>query len=458
MQAKKSVHILKLLYFCVISTSVCIGLSHHSVGLAQKRSSASRPKKKPPAPLPKPTPYYIAPVPTPTPRPLPQPKSAAPIRPFPPVAQPIPTAARIKSRGRSQTPDIGGLKRFYYVLGVGGRMNQLTQLDTAEKNKSKVDQTFALTDYASIGWGTAKFYDFYVNAHYMYSQDWGTTADQVTENFFKKWFNNHKAEDFIFPTKSLIRTHEFTLDTRYVVGQIQLGLLSRLWWARVGSSTFGSDAEVENASTSAVGENFVPYLSFRYEKFYQGEIAFPLQTELNKDDENLSNKTYDFTTRGRGRVFSYLFNNRFNFQKIRSILYSSLYYYEFKYNAVQFDKTRFGLNLSLDFPVAWKLRAAPRFAFYMDTFYLPRIRINQPDPEVKRKDTALTFGFLGYIDFNKAHRLKGEFSVNSVESTITEHNSNLITFSFGYSWSFPNTLTVTRKIDRFKNDIFSEEY
>lgn len=444
---------------------------------AFSQTTRARPKKPravqkgAPAPIPKPTPYYILPSPKPTPRAVvPGPAPMVPVLPTTPTQQPtVPFPSRNYSpqvpihpvaapKPYVEPKPYAGLDRYYVLLGIGGRSNQLTQLDPSEKDKSKTDVTFGLTDVLAAGWGTVRFYDFYFNTHYVYSQDWGTTYDQLSERFFKRWFKDFKSENFAFPTKSLLRNHEFTLDSRYVVGPVQAGLLTRLWWTRVGSTAFGSKEEVENTTTLVVGENFVPYIGYRHGRFYQGEFAMPFRTEINREDELASNKTYDFQLRGRGRVFSFLFNNRFNFQNIRSILYASAFLYEFKYNAIQSDKTRFGLNLSLDFPVVWRLRASPKFSFYQDSFILNRIRIAKENPEVKRKDVALSYGFLGYADFNKRHRVKAEFAIESVESTIREHNSNQVIISFGYSWAYPTTANVVRKTQRFKDDVYSEEY
>lgn len=408
---------------------------------------------------------------TPVPQPLPYlPPPQQPYAPVPPAAVPAPQPFAYPPPyvylTPTPTPDSGfqGLDRFYAQGSVGFRSETLSRADPQkEPNRPppppRVDQNYSLLDNGIIGWGPVRFRDFVFNVHYGYYQDWGTQPEQVSDRFLKRWFSKPTMENFIFPTKSMIRTHEITSDLKFATSTVQAGVFSRIAFSRTGSSILGSKLEAEVAQKQMSSENFVPYVSYRHGRFYQGEVAMPFRTEINHEDSILSNKTYDWYNRGRGRMWSVMTNHRFYLPSMHSHLFVSAYLLQMKFGSLQQDRLRGGADLALDFPVVLKLRAVPRFSYFQDTFSLDRIRTSETATrKLERVDDFNGFGLGIYYDFTRRQRVNVDLTLEQTISTIPDHKTSRIAFVLGYTYSYPSTSAVVRKTQRFTEDGFADDF
>lgn len=366
---------------------------------------------------------------------------------------------------------VKGLRNFYGLINTGYGQQQLERCDPSgtECEKPISDMRFALSFSGLIGWGPLRTSDFFFNTHYRYSQNWGSEPQQL-DIFMKYWPTTKKAADFLFPTKGLLRTHEWVSDFRYVRSALQGGLFSRFTWGRVGSNSLFRDAEnLEEAETVVVTENFVPYLSYKYGKVYRGLLSFPMRTELNHDDPRLSNQTYSLSGRGRGYLVSTKLNNAFYVAPIDSLLYLDFFYLRYKFASLQNDKDRTGAAFALDFPVIWDIRAVPRATYYKEKFSVERVRIdgfrkgeanekNTPSSLWPRQDAALGLGIYLYWEMSRTSRFDFSFQQEESTSNIPEFNITQTSWQLSYTWSWPSTSTVSKRVQRFSENNYAEDF
>ena len=390
--------------------------------------------------------------------------------PPPPQLQSGSPYARRKPADR-ESYAIRGLKTFYGQVDSGGGLLNTERCDPSSGSCDKPIQEskYNLMVSALIGWGPLRTDDFLFNLQYKYTQNYQTDAGRV-DVFFKKWFAKPTAETFIFPTRDMLRTNEFATDFRYVNTSFQAGLFTRFAISRVGSSTFGE--ELEQADTVSKTENVVPYFAYKYSRLYRGQLSMPFRTEINSaDDPRLNNATYSLSSQGRGRLFSLKLNNGFYIPQIDSIAYFDVYRMDYKYASIQNDRTRYGLATSFDFPVYWDIRATPKLIYYQENFIVERVRIdgfktggaggdnvNALPTLKKRTDKILKFGIYAYWDINRSNRADFEFSMLSSNSTISEYNIKQMLIVFGYSYSYQATTTVNKRVNRFADDSYAEEF
>ena len=389
--------------------------------------------------------------------------------PTPPRNSAAPAEAPAAGEGSLTWGALRGLDSWYAQIGTGFAVDELSKCDPgADSCNSPISESrYSLLLSGILGWGPIRTKHFLFNTHYKYSQNWGTDYLQV-DRFFDRWFDTFKGEDFLFPTKSLLRIHELAWDIRGLWNPFQLGLFSRLSFARVGSSTFGD--KLEEAETVVSSENFVPYFSYKYERFYRVQFSMPFRTEINKDDPRFSNTTYSFSSNGRGRIFSFKLSNAAYIEPIESLVFLDLVRQQLKYASIQNDRIRNGVSSSLDFPIVFGIRATPRVGYYQDSYLVNRPRIpgytkkkakdliNTKAIEAERKDTYLTLGLgVGWaIDENSKVELA--LSRESNTSSLPEFNQTRNEIRLGYTYSWPNSNTVGKRVDRFTESPYAEEF
>ena len=364
---------------------------------------------------------------------------------------------------------VRGIKSWYGQLGIGAGVEESSRCDPASEACSSpiAEARYYLLTTALMGWGPLRTDHVLFNLHYRYTQNWGTDYVQF-QRFVDKWFSTRKAADFVFPTKTLLRTHETGSDLRFIANPFQAGLFSRITFSRIGSATFGES--LEEAETLVVSENFVPYVSYKYEKYYRGQLSFPFRTEINRQDPRLSNASYSFSSKGRGRVFSLKLSNGVHIPRIDSLFYIDLLHTELKYASIVNDRKRNSVSANFDFPVVWALRISPRASYAKDEFIVEAVRI--PDYSnskakallkeraqlTKRNDTFLSFGLYSYWDFDKSSKVYVSLSRDNTTSNLPEFSQMRSSLVMGYSYSWPSTNTVGKRVDRFSESPYAEEF
>jgi hypothetical protein len=389
----------------------------------------------------------------------------------------LPTAAwaqnsgsRSGSSGLSDETEmpVRGLSSYYWRGSFGYQYNSLSKNDPGNTNTPIADERHKMLLSGTLGWGPIRADDLYFNIHYSYIQDWKTDTAQA-QTFFSKWFSDPKAESFLFRTQDLLRLHELASDLRYVSDPLQAGVFTRFTIGRVGSQILGDS--FEEARTVVKSENFVPYVSYKYGRVYRTQLAFPMRTEINEEQPILSNASYAFSSSGRGPLISAIWNNGFFIPVINSLVFFDGFYLRYKYASIQNDRDQLGMAASIDFPVIWRIRAAPRLVFYQQDFVADRVRIacfrkaatsNEECPEdptlVKRKDSFLGSGGQVYFDYTPNSRFVGDFKFNRTSSTIPEFNSVEYLFTLSYVYSWPKTTTVQKRTQRFQENKYAEEF
>lgn len=367
---------------------------------------------------------------------------------------------------RAEEPPIKGLDSYYGRFRMGYEVDTLLRNDPANTNSPISDQKHKLQFLGVLGWGPIRATDLFFNIHYTYRQDWSTNQGQAAQ-FADRWFSSPKEETFLFRTQDLLRTHELAADMRYLHPYFQAGLFSRLSIGRVGSGLFGAD--FEDARTVVKSENFVPYVTFKYGRYYRGQFSMPFRTEINEDDPRLSNATYSYDGRGRGFLLSYDLNNGFFIPSINSLVFFDLFYHQFKYASIQNDRSQIGTAFSIDFPVIWRVRASPKIVYHVSDFVADRVRIEgfkrgeEREPEatptlIERVDKFLGSGGSIYVDYESRHRFAANFLFNMTSSTIPEFNIVQEIYTFTYTYSWPRTSLVQKRVQRFQENTFAEEF
>lgn len=339
-----------------------------------------------------------------------------------------------------------------------------------EQNPSVGDARYSLDFSGLVGWGPVRVGSFLFIAHYKYHQSWGTDGNQI-QRFYDSWLNNPSAETFLFPAKSLIRTHSLASEMRGIIYEnatgfaTTLGLYSQINLKRQGSSFLGEKDEV--AETVSANEYFIPYAMFRFGAGYQSRIAIPFRTDIDRQDPLLSNSTYSFNNRGRGRLLSAVWLNELAFANLRSLLNADFFYLQYRYASITEDRDRMGAATKFEFPIWDRLRMIGRFLYGMDTFFLDKVRIPKSSStgigvpeEIERVDTTYKFSISAYYDFDRArhHRVNGRFNLAQTISTVAEFNTQANTIYLGYSYTLPRTGTVTRRVNDFDEDYYESEF
>lgn len=363
-------------------------------------------------------------------------------------------------------PPIKGLNSYYGRFRTGYEVDTLLRNDPANTNSPISNQKHKLQFLGILGWGPIRANDLFFNVHYTYRQDWSTNEGQAAQ-FASRWFSSPSEETFLFRTQDLLRTHELAADLRYLHPYFQAGLFSRLSIGRVGSSLLGAD--FEEARTVVKSENFVPYVTFKYGRYYRGQFSLPFRTEINEDDPRLSNATYSYDGRGRGFLLSYDLNNGFFIPSINSLVFFDLFFHQFKYASIQNDRSQIGTALAFDFPVIWRVRAAPKIVYHVSNFVADRVRIegfkrresreSEAVPTlIERQDKFLGSGGSIYVDHESRHRFSANFLFNMTTSTIPEFNIVQEVYTFTYTYSWPRTSLVQKRVQRFQENTFAEEF
>lgn len=416
-----------------------------------------------------------SPTPKSTPQPAPQPEpryQPAPQQPYPgayPPAAPVvpPPGPLFPPPQQAQDSDsMQGLSNFYASTGAAGSQENYQQ-NPPEGEKLIGDTTYHIYTHGLIGWGPAKLSHFLLSGHYRYTQDWGTDQAQINY-FYEDWFRTRSAESFLFPTRSMVRSHDFTFDAKYVgPANTFIGLYANYGLVRSGSKLLGSKQEREQSTTLKIYENFVPYVEISAGNWYRGTIAIPFRTEINHEDEWLNNASYSWTSSGRGRLFSFLLKNRFFFQDLGSTFYLDVFWRESKYYSVQNDRTRYGISSALDFPIYMDLHAGPKATYFQDNYAIHRIRIpktgdtgeSKLDAEkIDRVDSTFGIGVVAYYNLFRRHKFFVDFSMENTDSAIAEFNRIAYQTRVGYSYFFPNTVRIEKRVNRFTESLYPEMY
>jgi hypothetical protein len=392
----------------------------------------------------------------------------------PPVAQPSPSVSRPPRKAPSKE-ELSGHDSFYASAMIGGGFFQESHVnpDPSEPKQIGDAKITANTD-GLIGWGPVSWNGFSLLAHYRYAQDWSTDFGQV-DRFRSQWFSAPKASTFLFPTKSLVRTHEAAADARFLfpeeVAGISLSVGSQflLSAGRTGSSFLGEDSE--SAETIWAMENMAPYVQARIGRALRSQVIFPYRTFINKTDPEQSFATYSWSSTGRGRLYSVLVKNEVPLPAIQSSLFVDFRYYQLKYSSLTLDRNRPGFSFMFDFPVFSRLRASVKGAYDLDVFYLPKVRIasfrrgmsgetTEASKEFDRRDSNYSVGASAYFDLDseQTHRIFVDFSMTQIVSTIAEFNGEKQFFLAGYRWAFPGAPQLMRRMRRFHEDTYATEF
>jgi hypothetical protein len=386
--------------------------------------------------------------------------------------QPVAPSAPQQAPNRE---DVIGLGRIYGSAMLGGGFNQESRVNPDPTEPKQIgDSKMSANAEGLVGWGPVAWNGFSLFTHYRYAQDWNTDYGQA-DRFSSQWFSTPTASTFLFPTKSLIRTHEAAAEVRFAFPQevagvsLSLGSQFLLAAGRTGSSFLGEESEA--AETVWLMENMAPYVQARFGRQLRTQIVFPYRTYVNKIDPEESFATYSWSNTGRGRLFSFFVKNELPLSAIQSTLFFDFKLYQLKYSSLTLDRNRPGFSFMFDFPVFDALRASVKGAYDLELFYLPKVRIAsfrrgsrdetaEAAKEFDRRDANYSFGSSAHYDFDveKNHRVFVDFSMTKIVSTIAEFNGSKMWFLAGYRWAFPGAPQVMRRLRRFEEGTYASEF
>lgn len=336
--------------------------------------------------------------------------------------------------------------------------------DDASGFKKTYDASFSFIDDLLLGVGPFKFEPFSFHASYRYAQDWQSSSSQANL-FWYQWFQDPSMKNFLFPTRSLLRTHDLATDLRFTWEKWQLGFFSKLSWNRVGSSLLGEN--LEETQTSSLGEIFSPYLSLLINQIYHVQFSLPFRSEVYQDARRLSNKSYSFGGE-EGFFLSYRMRNGLLIRPWKSIFKADFEFQQFRYASIQYDKEWFWLNLALNLPFLGSTRLEPLFSFQMEPYLvqIPKIPKFQENPIQNEQDSTLhqrtdvsfLLGLNFFLYFTSQWSLQTHFDYqsSSAGTELPEFTTSEVNFFLKMIYSLPKTSTIVRRLQRFNDPIFIE--
>jgi len=362
--------------------------------------------------------------------------------------------------------DFLGVKNWYGSTGGAFGAESFTrnnpgvyECSSDDCKKTIEEPRWALQLQGAAGWGPVKRNNFSFTTHYKYTQNLRTNDEQVRR--FSSWFGSFKASDFLFPTKDALRSHELVTEIRYSKKPWQFGVHAMLEFERVGSSSAFLGEENEIADSVRNIEQVVPWVQWRKPGAYIGTLYSPMRTEINKEDPRISFTSWSLSSAGRGIFFSAIQDNLFYLPKISSTAGATLSWINKKAASVQNDSSKLGLKLSMDFPIAYNIRALPQFKYEIESYILERISVSTTEdgsPSLaERSDEIIGTGVQLYYDYNKSLRLYFNLNYESTQSSLSDFSTSKLVYVGGIQYSWPLSRTVLRRIDRFSESLSSEE-
>ncbi len=347
------------------------------------------------------------------------------------------------------------------------------EIESISCTRPQVDPSFGYNHSGLVGYGPYRADDFSLNTYYHYEQFWLSNFNQMKE-FQSYYFKNYKFSDFLFPTRLLLRSHHLVLDSRYVNRYFQGGLFTRLTFVRVGSSVGGDKDSGETGTTVSRIENFVPYISYRYENTYRGQVSFPMRAEANVENPRLSNKSYSFSSSGKGAIFSSRLNNSFFLDGIDTLVHADFWWYRYKYRSITYDRDQQGFMVGTDFPIYYGLSGLVKFTVLKEKYNVATIRYrNCIDPNntacpaeaqylelgelVYQTNTySSPYGEISWL-YNKKHKISGYVTQEKVSSNINEGNKEAFRWGINYTYFMPSENVVSKRVNRFQDTKYFQE-
>jgi hypothetical protein len=419
-----------------------------------------------PQPLPSPSAPPPRPVPAP-PVPLVQPAPPAPIWPQPhprnqnPYGQP---AGNLPPHLRANE-EFGGVRNWFGMLGSSFGFDTLTRTnpgvgECSANCKSTIEEPrWALQLQGAVGWGPVKRDNVSFTTHYRYTQNLRTNNDQLAR--FGTWFSTFKTGDFLFPTRDMLRSHELVSEIRYSATPFQLGLHGILDFERVGSSSSFLGEPNEIADSVRNMEQLTPWVQWRIPGVYISTLYAPMRTEINKEDPRTSYTTWSLKSAGRGIFFTLIQDNLFYLPKISSTAGLTLNFTNKKSASIQNDSSKWGGKASFDFPIAFNFRVQPFFKYESENFILPRIKVeNTSDGTARletRSDSILGAGGQTYVDISRNWRFAFAIAYESTQSSLSDFSGSRMSYFGGFTYSWPLSRAVLRRLDRFSDSLTAEE-
>lgn len=362
--------------------------------------------------------------------------------------------------------DFSGVKNWYGSTGAAFGAESFTRNNpgvydcTSDNCKKTIEEPrWALQLQGAAGWGPVKRNNFSLTTHYRYTQNLRTNDEQVRR--FSSWFGSFKASDFLFPTKDALRSHELVTELRYSRKPWQFGIHAMLEFERVGSSSAFLGEENEIADSVRNIEQVVPWVQWRNPGSYIGTIYSPMRTEINKEDPRTSYTTWSLSNSGRGIFFSTILDNLLYLPKISSTAGATLSWINKKAASVQNDSSKLGLKMSMDFPIAYNIRAAPYFKYEKENYILERISVAATQDGTaslaERSDETIGTGAQLYYDYSKSLRLYFNLNYESTQSSLSDFSTSKLVYLGGINYSWPLSRAVLRRVDRFSESLSSEE-
>lgn len=259
----------------------------------------------------------------------------------------------------------------------------------------------------------------------------------------------------------MLRSHELVTEIRYSSNPWQIGLHGMLDFERVGSSAnfLGEPNEVADSVRNI--EQVVPWIQWRIPGVYIATLYAPMRTEISKEDPRNSYTSWSFRKTGRGVFLTAIQDNLFYLPNISSTAGLTFNWTNKKSASIQNDSSRLGVKASLDFPIAFNIRAQPFLKYDVEKYVLPRIKIdNITDANamlLNRSDSVFGMGGQAYLDLNKSWRMSFVFNYESLQSTLSDFSGSKISYQGGLSYSWPVTRQVLRRLDRFSDSLTTEE-
>lgn len=377
-----------------------------------------------------------------------------------PLGQPADLPPHLRPRD-----ELGGTQNWFGLGGAGYGYDTISRTNPGVAecseacDKTIVEPRWALQLQGALGWGPIKKNNISFTTHYRYTQNLRTNEDQAGR--ISQWFKTFKSEDFIFPTRDMLRSHEIVSEIRYSKTPFQFGLHAMLEFERVGSSAsfLGAPNEVSDSVRNI--EQVVPWFQWRIPGTYIATLYTPMRTEINKEDPRNSFTTWSLQKSGRGLFITAIQDNLFYLPKISSTAGVTFNWTNKKSASIQNDSSRIGAKVSMDFPIAWNIRLQPYMKFDSDSYILQRIKINNITDGsatlVKRTDSIFATGGQAYYDLSRSWRFNFITNFESTQSTLSDFSGSKISFFGGFTYSWPLTRPVLRRLERFTDSLAAEE-
>ena len=168
------------------------------------------------------------------------------------------------------------------------------------------------------------------HAGYVYSQNWFSDAERV-ETYSRDLTD---FQYFPFRPDLMERTHRLFVETQGNRGSFNFGAYGHWAYVRAGSDLFPAPErpEIRKSFDLGLGTLFVPWAEWLYHPQHKLRFYLTFEKNLNREQDDYSFKTYNFSSSSEKPFLSYTFQNESRFSFLDIKLKEEFYQHRYLFN------------------------------------------------------------------------------------------------------------------------------